>query len=384
MARSRRTPKTTSPLPETDFIDTIDMIDTQYMLPLSPKIVNAITHGAATNRSASGYLPTSSCQIAVLIPCYNEAATIGTVIRSFAAILPTARIYVYDNNSKDDTARIAVEAGAVVRVETRQGKGHVVRRMFRDVEADLYVLVDGDNTYDPRTAAHMIALALQGQYDVVNGTRIAIQSEKPYRRVHKMGNYVFTHLVLRLFGNRTSDILSGYKVLSRRFVKSFPVLSSGFEIETELTIHALDLSVPMTQIKTFYRERPRGSLSKLHTFRDGWRILRLIIVLLKQERPMLFFSLLSIALIALSIGLAIPIISDFLATHTVDRLPTAVLTVGIMLIAVLSMACGIILDTVTRGRREAKLLHYLSIPYAEWIPDSAAPSQPLENAQRAP
>lgn len=300
--------------------------------------------------------------VAVLIPCYNEAVTIGHVVRSFARALPTACIYVYDNNSTDETAAVARAAGAQVRTERMQGKGHVVRRMFRDVEADLYLLVDGDGTYDADAAPIMLVTALSGPFDLVNGARIEATADNQYRPGHRLGNSVLTGLVQRLFGNRVVDMLSGYKVLSRRFVKSFPVLSAGFEIETELTVHALELGMPVAHVETEYRGRPTGSASKLNTFRDGWRILRMIVSLFKQERPMLFFSLIGTLLALASVVLGIPIVLEFLRTHTVPRFPTAIAATGIMLLAFLAFTCGQILDTVTRGRLEAKLLRYLALP----------------------
>jgi glycosyltransferase involved in cell wall biosynthesis len=314
----------------------------------------------------------AGCDIAVVIPCYNECLTIGKVVQDFARALPSARIYVYDNNSTDDTARIARSVGALVRTETRQGKGHVVRRMFRDIDADLYVLVDGDGTYDASMAPLMVARALAGLFDVVNGVRVENTSDTAYRRGHRTGNQLLTWMVLRLFGNRTSDMLSGYKVLSRRFVKSFPVLSSGFEIETELTVHALDLDMPIADVKTNYGGRPEGSTSKLNTYRDGWRILRTIVDLFKQERPLFFFSLLGFVLAITSFVLAVPIVIQFFQTHTVPRFPTAILASAIMLLAFLSFTCGLILDTVSRGRLEAKLLRYLSIPRLDRVEQAEA------------
>jgi glycosyltransferase involved in cell wall biosynthesis len=307
----------------------------------------------------------AGCDIAVLIPCYNESLTIGKVVRDFARELPGASIYAYDNNSSDGTARIAREAGAIVRSETRQGKGHVVRRMFRDIDADLYVLVDGDDTYDASAAPLMVAEALAGPFDFINGVRVENSSDNAYRPGHRTGNQVLTGIVLRLFGNRVEDMLSGYKVLSRRFVKSFPVLSSGFEIETELTVHTLALEMPVKNVPTAYGSRPRGSSSKLNTFRDGWHIISMIVDLFKQERPLLFFSLAASVFAAASIILGVPVVIEFFQTHTVPRLPTAVLSSAIMLLAFLSFMTGLILDTVSRGRLEAKLLHYLSLPHVD-------------------
>ena len=316
--------------------------------------------------------PAAGCAVAVLIPCYNESLTIGDVVRDFARALPNARVYVYDNNSTDGTADIARAAGATVRSETRQGKGHVVRRMFRDIDADLYVLVDGDGTYDASTAPLMVAQALSGPFDLVNGVRVEDPRDVSYRRGHRTGNRMLTGLVLHLFGNRTVDILSGYKAFSRRFVKSFPVLSSGFEIETELTVHALELDMPVSHVSTAYGGRVVGSASKLNTFRDGWRILRMIISLTKQERPLLFFSSLGGILAVASAALATPIVIEFLQTHTVPRFPTAILASAMMLLAFLLLACGLILDTVSRGRLEAKLLRYLSVSHPDRVEQAEA------------
>lgn len=302
------------------------------------------------------------CEIAVIIPCHNEAAAIATVINDFRGALPTAKLYVYDNDSTDDTARVATEAGAIVRVERRRGKGHVVRRMFRDVEADLYILVDGDGTYDASAAPAMVRLALSGPYDLVNGSRVAMHGKRAYRPGHRIGNRILTGLVLWVFGNRTADVLSGYKVLSRRLVKSFPMFSKGFEIETELTVHALEIEAPMTEIEAAYGERAAGSKSKLRTFRDGWFILRLIVHLVEQERPMLLFSWIAALFALLSVGLAVPVVADFLNTGLVSRLPTALLSTGLMLLALFSLGCGIVLSMVARGRREMKLLRYLAYP----------------------
>lgn len=312
-------------------------------------------------------LPDLFARVAVLIPCYNEALTIGNVVRAFTRALPGARIFVYDNNSTDDTAKVARAAGALVRTERMQGKGHVVRRMFRDIEADWYLLVDGDDTYDPAAAPFMLATALAGPYDLVNGARIEAARDNQYRPGHRLGNQVLTNLVQRLFGNRVVDMLSGYKVLSHRFVKSFPVLSAGFEIETELTVHALELGMPVAHVETIYRGRPAGSASKLNTFRDGWRILGMIVSLFKQERPLLFFSLIGTLLALVSIVLGVPLVIEFLHTHTVPRFPTAIAATGIMMIAFLAFTCGQILDTVSRGRLEAKLLRYLALPCVDQV-----------------
>ncbi len=304
----------------------------------------------------------SRFNVAVLIPCYNEALTIGSVVRRFREALPYARIYVYDNNSKDDTARLATEAGAIVRREALQGKGNVVRRMFRDVEADFYVLVDGDDTYEPRQAAEMIALAIAGPCDMVNGVRVSEKGEPAYRAGHRLGNALLTSMVKFLFGNRIVDMLSGYKVFSRRYVKSFPSLTKGFEIETELTVHALELQMPIEHMRTVYRGRPKGSSSKLNTYRDGRKILLYILDLFRQERPLLFFSLISFCLTLVALGLSVPLAITYFQTGLVPRFPTLFVVIGMLLLACISFTSGLILDTITRGRREMKMMNYLRIP----------------------
>lgn len=296
--------------------------------------------------------------IAVLIPAYNEEVAIGKVISDFHAALPTARIYVFDNNSTDRTIERALGAGAEVRREEQQGKGHVMRRMFRDIDADWYVMVDGDDTYDAELAPRMLALAAEGPYDLVNCVRRDTE-DAAYRGGHRLGNAMLTGAVRRIFGDRVQDMLSGYKVLSRRFVKSFPALSQGFDIETELTVHAQELSMPITHVEGNYRARPEGSASKLRTYSDGWRILMMILKLIRHERPLFFFGLIAGLLAASSVLLSIPIVNTYLETGLVPRLPTAVLATGIMLLAALSLFAGIILDTVSRGRREVRMLAYL-------------------------
>ena len=300
-------------------------------------------------------------RIAVLIPCYNEEITIAKVIGDFQKALPGAEIYVYDNNSVDDTRIEAQKAGAIVRGERTQGKGNVVRRMFADVEADIYVLVDGDDTYEAAAAMRMITLLENEQLDMVNGARVT-DIKEAYRTGHRFGNMVLTRLVQFLFGRQVEDMLSGYRVFSRRFVKSFPALSNGFEIETELTVHALELRMPIAEVETNYKDRPEGSVSKLNTYRDGLRILKTILVLLKEERPLLFFSSLFFILFLTSVGLAWPIFIEYMQTGLVPRLPTAMLSTGIMLLAFLSLFSGLILDTVTHGRWEVKRMRYLAIP----------------------
>jgi glycosyltransferase involved in cell wall biosynthesis len=296
--------------------------------------------------------------IAVLVPCYNEEAAIATVVRDFREALPEATVYVYDNNSEDRTAEVARAAGAVVGNESQQGKGHVVRRMFSDVDADIYVLVDGDDTYDASTAGELVARLRDGELDMVNAARVT-GIESAYRPGHRFGNVLLTRIVAWIFGDRFSDMLSGYRVFSRRFVKSFPALSAGFEIETELTVHALELRMPVVEVETPYKDRPAGSASKLHTYRDGLRILRTILVLVKEERPLAFFFLIGAAFLGLSLGLAWPVVVEFWRTGLVPRLPTAVLAMGLATLAFLSLGVGLVLDTVTRGRREIKRLAYL-------------------------
>jgi glycosyltransferase involved in cell wall biosynthesis len=297
--------------------------------------------------------------IAVLVPCYNEETAIAKVVADFRAVLPTATIFVFDNNSTDRTVEVARAAGAEVFSERHQGKGNVVRRMFTDIEADLYVLVDGDATYDAPSAPKMIELLLRDRLDMVVGNRVD-QEVAAYRAGHRTGNWLLTSFVGEVFGREVMDMLSGYRVFSRRFVKSFPVLSGGFEIETELTVHALELGLPVAEIETPYYARLEGSNSKLNTWRDGFRILFTIFRLYRAERPLRFFMMIGILLVLLSIGLGIPVVVTYIETGLVPRLPTAVLSMGLMLLAFLSMSAGLILDTVTRGRRETKLFAYLA------------------------
>jgi glycosyltransferase involved in cell wall biosynthesis len=303
----------------------------------------------------------SSMRIAVLVPCFNEEAAVATVVADFRKALPSADIFVYDNNSSDRTVAVARGAGALVRSERRQGKGHVVRRMFADVDADIYVLVDGDATYDAASASRMIERLLSDHLDMVVGFRVD-QVESAYRLGHRAGNRMLTGFLSSVFGQTFKDILSGYRVFSRRFVKSFPVLSDGFEIETELSVHALELALPVAEIETPYYARPEGSFSKLNTWRDGSRIFGTILKLYRSEKPLRFFTAIGVFLTLVSIGLAIPVIATYLEEGLVPRLPTAVLSMGLMILAVLSVSSGLVLDTVTRGRREMKLLAYLSQP----------------------
>ena len=301
--------------------------------------------------------------IAVLIPCYNEEMSIGREVSQFRAVLPHAQIYVYDNNSHDDTVAVGKAAGAIVRHERMQGKGNVVRRMFADIEADVYVLVDGDGTYDPVDAPRLVQYLLEHRLDLVNGLRNGV-----HRRGHRVGNEIFNRIIGWTFGRYFDDIFSGYKVFSRRFVKSFPALATGFEIETELTVHALRLRMPVAELPTRYGSRVEGSTSKLRTVHDGIRILWAIVLLIKQERPLAFFSAACVILVTTSLVLDLPLVISYLQTGSAtaaQRLPTAVLGTGIMLLGFLSLACGLTLDTVTRGRIEMKRLHYLGLQTTE-------------------
>ncbi len=300
-------------------------------------------------------------RVAVLLPCYNEQEAIGKVVRDFRQALPEAMVYVYDNNSRDETRARAAAAGAVVRSETQQGKGFVVRRMFADVEADVYVLVDGDDTYHAPSAPLLVERLLAEQLDMVVGRRVT-EIEQAYRPGHRLGNRLLTGVVARVFGDRFKDILSGYRVFSRRFVKSFPALTKEFEIETELTVHALELDMPIAEVDTPYKDRPAGSVSKLRTYRDGVRILTAILVLFKEERPLAFFGLAGLALAVLALGLGYPVLTEYLRTGLVPRFPTAILATGLMILAFLSFTSGLVLETVTRGRKELKRLAYLTIP----------------------
>ncbi|AJY47984.1 hypothetical protein TM49_06400 [Martelella endophytica] len=299
--------------------------------------------------------------IAILVPCYNEEVTISKVVSDFRAALPEATIFVYDNNSTDRSREFAAEAGAVVRLERRQGKGNVMRRMFADIEADVYVLVDGDDTYDAASAPKLVDVLCAEGLDMVNGRRDG-GSMEAYRRGHRFGNRLLTGLVSTIFGNEFSDMLSGYRVFSRRFVKSFPALATGFEIETELTVHALELRMPTAEIGTPYKERPEGSTSKLRTFSDGFRILRTIMLLVRDERPFQFFSGVALLLLLFSLAIMIPVFLTYFQTGLVPRLPTVLMATACSILGALSFFCGLILDTVTLSRREAKRMCYLSIP----------------------
>lgn len=304
-------------------------------------------------------------RIAVIIPCKNEGLTIANVVTKFHTFLPEAEIYVYNNRSTDDTVEQALSVGAIVRHETQPGKGNVVRRMFADIEADVYILIDGDDTYEIRAIRQLIDKMLRERLDMVVGARRAATSiPEAYRPGHRFGNLFLTGFVKLLFGAKLMDMLSGYRVFSRRFVKSFPALSNGFEIETEFTIHALELKLPFTEEPTVYGARPPGSESKLRTFTDGWRVLGTALLLFKEIRPFLFFSLLALILGLIAILLALPILLTYLETGLVPRFPTAILSASIMLLAFLSLTCGMILDSVARGRREMKRMAYLSYPFS--------------------
>ena len=300
-------------------------------------------------------------QVAVLIPCHNEEVAIGGVVAGFRAALPDAVIYVYDNNSTDRTREAAAAAGAIVRAEPQQGKGNVVRRMFADVEADAYLLVDGDGTYDAADAPAMLRALLEDRLDMVTGVRVT-DAQGAYRPGHRLGNRVLTGVVRQVFGNRVTDMLSGYRCFSRRFVKSFPALAKGFETETEFTVHALELRMPVGELRTAYSERPPGSESKLRTYHDGFRILRMILALVQRERPRLFFGLVALVLFLLAAGLFLPVLRTYMASGLVPRLPTFVASAMMMMLSFLALACGLILDTVTRGRIEAKRIAYLAQP----------------------
>jgi len=337
----------------------------EHLLSAEPTAA-AEPHASEVVRSDHQF-PTSSFEasapaprIAVLIPCYNEEKAIEKVVTEFYAALPTSTIYVYDNNSTDSTVERARKAGAIVRSEPLQGKGNVVRRMFADIEAEVYVLVDGDGTYHAPSATKMVEHLLTNSLDMVNAAREAA-SQSAYRPGHLLGNKILTGAVALIFGNRIRDMLSGYRVLSRRFVKSFPALASGFETETELTVHALELRLPIAEIGTPYRDREEGSQSKLRTFRDGFRILRTILFLVKEERPLQFFSIIAAALLSISLTLGGPVVAHFLETGLVPKFPTALLATGMVILSSVSFIAGLILDTVTLGRREMKRLHYLGL-----------------------
>lgn len=302
-------------------------------------------------------------KVAVVLPCYNEAAAIAKVIADFKAALPQATIYICDNNSTDNTAEVARNAGAVVLHERIQGKGNAVRRIFSDIDADCYLMADGDGTYDAAAAPEMVKALFDNQLDMVVGCRTSVEGEKTYRPGHSFGNKFLTGIAQVLFGRGYTDMLTGYRAFSRRFAKSFPVLSSGFEIETEITIHSLNLNLPACEIQTNYYERHEGTESKLHTYKDGWRILMMIFQLFRDVKPLLFFSLMALLMILTSLGLAVPIFAEYFETGLVSRFPTAILCTGLMVSAFLSFTCGLILDSIARQRLEAKKIAYLKAPH---------------------
>jgi glycosyltransferase involved in cell wall biosynthesis len=303
----------------------------------------------------------SQLRIAILLPCFNEEAAIAQTVAAFRAALPSARVFVYDNNSADRTREVAAAAGATVREERMQGKGNVVRRMFADIEADVYVMADGDMTYDASAAPELVRRLVDERLDMVVGARKS-EVEEAYRRGHRLGNQLFTGILAGLFGRSFTDIFSGYRVFSRRFVKSFPALSRGFETETEISVHALELAMPVAEMVTAYGARPEGSVSKLSTYRDGWRIMRTILHLFRIERPILFYGGFAAFLAGLGLVLAAPLVVTYAQTGLVPRFPTAILVTGMMVVAFLSFGVGLILDTVVRGRREVRRLAYLSFP----------------------
>ncbi len=298
-------------------------------------------------------------RVAVVVPCLNESAAIAKVVEDFRAALPGAQVYVFDNASTDDTGAVAAAAGALVRRESRPGKGHVVRRMFADVEADIYIMVDGDDTYDAAAAPAMVELLVRERLDMVVGLRDNL-SEETSRAGHELGNILITGFLNRFFGARFGDTLSGYRVMSRRFVKTFPCLSDGFEIETEMAVHIVTLALPYGELSTAYGARGEGSDSKLHTFRDGTRILKTMVNLLRQEKPGVFFGAIGLALAALAAALAWPLGVTFWQTGLVPRIPTAILCTGLMISALLTWCCGVILDSTARGRTETRRLAYLN------------------------
>lgn len=301
-------------------------------------------------------------EIAAIVPCYNEEVAVAQVVKDLKAAVDGITVYVYDNNSTDRTAQVAAAAGAIVRTESRKGKGNVVRRAFADVDADIYLLIDGDDTYDASCAPEMIETLLAGPYDHVLGVRTEDSDESAYRPGHEAGNRAFNRLVGKLFGEPVTDMLSGYRVFSRRFVKSFPALSREFEIETELTVHAMNLRVPQVEVPVGFKDRPEGSESKLRTYHDGFRILRVIATLLQYERPMASFSIIGAIFVLISLILGIPLVVTYVEDHTVPRVPTAMLTVGFGIVGALAFVVGLILNGILRQRQESARLSYLRLP----------------------
>ncbi len=308
----------------------------------------------------------SAPEIVAIVPCYNEEAAVATVVGDLRRAVPGITVYVYDNNSTDRTAQVAAEAGAVVRTERRKGKGNVVRRAFADIDADVYLLIDGDDTYDAAAAPRLIAALLDGPLDHVLGTRKQTTEQSAYRPGHETGNRMFNRLVGFLFGEPVSDMLSGYRVFSRRFVKSFPALSREFEIETELTVHTMNLRVPQVEVPVGFKDRPEGSESKLRTYHDGLRILRLIVQLVQHERPLLFHGLIAAVFALVGLGLGLPVVWEYYQTGLVPRFPTAILASSLILIAILGLVVGLVLNGVLRAREEAARLEYLRWPAPPW------------------
>jgi hypothetical protein len=298
----------------------------------------------------------------VLLPCYNEESSIHRVVEGFRAALPGAVVYVYDNASDDRTAELAARAGAVVCHEERRGKGTVVCRMFADIDADVYVLADGDGTYEPSDAPAMLDRLVRDNLDMVVGCRVPATHERTFPRGHVAGNWLFNRALKALFGGRFTDVFSGYRVMSRRFVKSFPVRFTGFEIETELVTHTVDIGLPHAEMPTTYRSRDLESKRKLRTVRDGVRILVAALLLFKEMRPLRFFTIIAASLTALALGLGAIPVTEFITTGLVLRLPTALLAASIQIVAFISLTAGIILDSVCHSRRQAKRLVYLSMP----------------------
>ena len=348
--------------------ETIERLETEPVVPAAARTMEHLASAASLPRERADWLVDEHSArrrrkplVAVLIPCFNEEAAIGKAVNDFRVALPEAAVYVYDNNSTDHTMTMARAAGAEVRSEKLQGKGHVVRRMFADIDADIYVLVDGDDTYDANAAAGMTHLLVERRLDMVCAARVSPEATA-YRLGHRFGNAVLSGMVRHVFGGGVSDLLSGYRVFSRRFVKSFPALAGGFETETEFTVHALALNMPVGEVRAAYRSRPAGSRSKLNTIADGLRILREIVTLIEQERPLPFFATVMAILLAASLSFGLPVIGHYFHTGLVDRLPTAVLSASLVLLAFLSLGCGLMLDAVSRGRKELKRLAYLAIP----------------------
>jgi len=324
---------------------------------------------------------TDNLNIAVLLPCYNEAATIGPVVRGFRATLPDAAIHVYDNNSTDGTALQAMLAGAHVVRERRQGKGHVVRRMFADIEADIYIIADGDGTYTPDDAEELVRTLLTERADMVVGTRRGVHDDAG-RQGHALGNRLFNLLYRTIFGPDFTDIFSGYRAFSRRFVKSFPAVSGGFEIETEMSVHASRLKLPVSELELDYGRRPEGSHSKLSTFRDGAKILWMFAMLMKETQPFAFFSAISATFMLASLGFMAPVLAEYFQTGLVSRMPTWVLSTALMMISFMLFTAGVILDSVARARAEQLRIHYIGLETPSAMKTPLSHAAPVSRAGR--